>query len=65
VLNYGGDVKMAVAHPRGLKLAMSDLVDAPTQRFAGKTKAGPVSPAAPAAPAGSASSASSTSSKPK
>ncbi|ESQ81096.1 S41 family peptidase [Asticcacaulis sp. YBE204] len=39
VLNYGGDVKQAAAHPRGLKLAEADLVDKTTSRFADKTKA--------------------------
>ncbi|WP_298328237.1 S41 family peptidase [Asticcacaulis sp.] len=68
VLNYGGDVKMAAAHPRGLKLAMSDLVDTPSERFAGKTKAGPAKPAPAAAPntaTASSSSSSSSSAQPK
>jgi carboxyl-terminal processing protease len=33
VLNDGGDAKMAAAHPRGVKLADSDLVDQPGKRF--------------------------------
>jgi carboxyl-terminal processing protease len=45
VLGYGGDVKMAAAHPRGQALADADLVDQPGKRFESKTKAGPAAPA--------------------
>ncbi|MGA9659347.1 MAG: S41 family peptidase [Asticcacaulis sp.] len=38
VLGYGGDVKMAAAHPRGAKLADSDLVDKPGVKFDAKAK---------------------------
>jgi carboxyl-terminal processing protease len=51
VLGYGGNVQMAIAHPRGIKMAAADLVEAPSQRFAGKTKA----PEAASASASSAS----------
>ena len=46
VLGYGGDVKMAAAHPRGQSMADSQLVDAPGKRFEGKTKAGAAAAAA-------------------
>lgn len=40
VLTYGGDVKIAAAHPRGQALADADLVDKPGKRFENLTKAG-------------------------
>ncbi|EGF92270.1 carboxy-terminal-processing protease [Asticcacaulis biprosthecium C19] len=43
VLKYGGDVKMAIAHPRGAKLADADLVKKDPTRFAGKDKVAPAS----------------------
>ena len=46
VLGYGGDVKMAAAHPRGQSMADSQLVDAPGKRFEGKTKPGAAAAAA-------------------
>ncbi len=39
VLKDDGNVQMAAAHPRGAKLADSDLVGTPGQRFESKTKA--------------------------
>lgn len=57
VLGYGGNAQMAAAHPRGAKLADSDLVDTGSKRFEAKTK-----PAAGDGVTGSASSSSSSSS---
>jgi len=66
VLTDGGDVKMAAAHPRGVKMADSDLVDQPGKRFEktaadAKTKAADPASATKAATAASSSSASSSS----
>ena len=62
VLKYNGDVKLAAAHPRGVKLADSDLVDKPGAKFDAKAKlAGPDAKKAGAA-SSTASSSSSTSS---
>jgi len=61
VLGYGGNVKMASEHPRGVKLAAADLVDEPGKRFAGKTKAGTKPSAASSASASGSSSASASS----
>jgi carboxyl-terminal processing protease len=41
VLGYGGNAKLAAAHPRGQAMADAELVDQPGKRFEGKTKAGP------------------------
>ncbi|MDV6331631.1 S41 family peptidase [Asticcacaulis sp. 201] len=60
VLKYNGDVKLAAAHPRGAKLADSDLVDKPGSKFA-QTKAGATTGKA-AASSSSSSSASTSSS---
>ena len=62
VLGYGGDVKMAAAHPRGQAMADSQLVDAPGKRFEGKTKPGAAAVAAKASDSASSSSASASSS---
>jgi carboxyl-terminal processing protease len=40
VLSYGGDVKQALAHPRGVKLTEADLAEKPGAKFAGATKIG-------------------------
>ncbi|MBP2160141.1 MULTISPECIES: S41 family peptidase [Asticcacaulis] len=60
VLGYGGDVKIAAAHPRGQALADADLVDKPGKRFENLTKAGATGEAKPkdASPASSSSSSS-------
>ncbi len=70
VLADGGDVKMAAAHPRGVKMADADLVDQPGKRFekaAADAKAKAADPAAPvkAATAAASSSAASSSSASK
>ena len=57
VLTYGGNAALAAAHPRGAKLADSDLVDTGSKRFEAKTKA-----AGDAASAAASSSSSSSSS---
>ena len=67
VLADGGDVKMAAAHPRGTKMADSELVDQPGKRFekgaAGTdTKAKAADPASPVKAAAAASSSSASSS---
>ena len=43
MLGYGGNVEMAAAHPRGVKMADADLVNQGSKRFEGKTKAGATS----------------------
>ncbi len=40
VLGYGGDVKIAAAHPRGQAYADAELIDKPGKRFENMTKAG-------------------------
>ncbi len=67
VLNDGGDVKMAAAHPRGAKMADSELVDQPGKRFEkgaapADTKAKAADPASPVKAAAAASSSSASSS---
>ena len=62
VLKYNGDVKLAAAHPRGAKLADSDLVDKPGAKFDAKAKAATPSGAVSGASSSSASSSSSSSS---
>ncbi|MFT3997208.1 MAG: S41 family peptidase [Asticcacaulis sp.] len=63
VLNYGGDVKQAAAHPRGLKLAAADLVEEPGKRFAGKTR--PAGSSAAASSSATSSSSAASSANPK
>ncbi len=60
VLADGGDVKMAAAHPRGVKMADTELVDQPGDRF--KKMQGKADPAAAAKTATGAASSSSASS---
>ena len=65
VLADGGDVKMAAAHPRGVKMADSELVDQPGKRFektAADAKAKATDPASATKAATAAASSSSTSS---
>ncbi len=66
VLKYNGDAKLAAAHPRGAKLADSDLVDKPGAKFDAKAKAatpaGAVSGATSSAASASSSSSSASSS---
>jgi len=65
VLADGGDVKMAAAHPRGVKMADADLVDQPGKRFekaATDAKAKAADPAAPVKAATAAASSSAASS---
>ncbi len=64
VLGYGGDVKLAAAHPRGQAMADAQLVDEPGKRFQTKTKAGvPAKDGAASSSSSSASSSSSSASK--
>ena len=46
VLGYGGDAKLAAAHPRGTAMADAQLVDQPGKRFEGKDKASDAKPSA-------------------
>jgi carboxyl-terminal processing protease len=62
VLKYNGDVKLAAAHPRGAKLADSDLVDKPGAKIEAKMKATTPAGAVAGDSSSSASSSSSSSS---
>ena len=61
VLKYNGDAKLAAAHPRGAKLADSDLVDKPGAKFEAKAKAATPAGAVPGATSSTSSSSASSS----
>jgi carboxyl-terminal processing protease len=65
VLADNGDVKLAAAHPRGVKMADSELVDQPGARFKKMLSDAKAKAAAPAAAAGTSSSAAASSSTEK
>jgi carboxyl-terminal processing protease len=65
VLADNGDVKLAAAHPRGVKMADSELVDQPGARFKKMLSDAKAKAAAPAAAAGTSSSAAASSSAEK
>ncbi len=66
LLGYGGDVKMAAAHPRGQAMADAQLVDEPGKRFQNKSKPGAAAKdGASSSASSSAASSSSSSSAPK